>query len=155
MEKLLVLLAAITLIVLGARGTYKALWNQFFPNEPIVTTPVNTQPGISQVGNAVSSGAKTVTQGTGSAVSAGANAVKKAITGTSNSIPPGSSTTGNNSSTKGVGNPYPPNYGQSQSIPVVKGDTSGIGWVNISASNAPNWWPSWLPYPGDNPFSGW
>src|SRR2546423_1077447 len=48
--KLLLLFgAAIALVVLGARGTYKAVWNSFFPNEPITTTPVSTLPSLAGV----------------------------------------------------------------------------------------------------------
>jgi len=61
MEKLIVLLIALAMIILGARGTYKAVWNQFFPNEQITTTPASTQgPSITlappgTVGNQTSS----------------------------------------------------------------------------------------------------
>lgn len=135
MEKLLVLLAAIAMIVLGARGTYKAVWNQFFPNEQIVTTPVST------------TGTPQATAVPAPSGSPGNPKGASPITQTPNVTQTGGSNAGQKVTVvKGGGGVYP--------VKSVSA-TGGGAPIYISASNAPSWWPSWLPYPGDNQLSGW
>lgn len=137
MEKLLVLLAAITLIVLGARGTYAAVWNQFFPNEQIVTTPVNTQANATTPS---STGPYVVPAQPNSTANQGSTAPKVTgnvtVTGGSNvaTNTTGSTTSGQKVTVVTGGAAYPV-----QSTPIQPTYQQYV-------SNAPSWWPSWLPW---------
>lgn len=142
MEKLLVLLAAIGLVVLGARGTYKAVWNSFFPNEQIVTNPVNTQAinalntvpgsnvpsGASQQQNQSPSGYATNPQEVGQQA---AKATQKFVSGVIN----GSGGSNSAHTVPAQGGSYPV-----QSI--------GRTQEQVINTGIPSWWPSWLPWPG-------
>lgn len=146
MPLLFLLFGAIALIILGARGTYKAVWNQYFPNEPIVTTPINTQ-----------ANATTPTGQQGGYV-----------------IPAQPGTTANPSSTKPVVTPNVPVTGSGSNIATNKtGQTSsgqhvtvitgggvypnqtvGRSKSTVITTGIPSWWPSWLPYPSWFPHPG-
>lgn len=153
MEKLAVFLAAIFLVVIGARGTYKAIWNSFFPNEPIVTTPVSTLPGQS---------ALTTVPGTN---------VPKGASRSQNQSPNGYATNPNevgqqaakatqqwisgvlSGTSSGASNGY--------IAPGTNGNASNVTSVNVPpgkqaviSTGVPSWWPSWLPYPSWFPHSG-
>jgi hypothetical protein len=147
MEKLIVLLVAIALIILGARGTYKALWNSFFPNEPIVTTPVSTganvPKGAAQQQNQSPSGYATnpneLEQQAAKATQKWISTVTGSQQGTQQAIPTQAATgptkiLPNGQTYTPGGSVYPV-----QSVPIQPTYT---GYV----SNAPSWWPSWLPW---------
>lgn len=135
MKLVLLLLGAIALIILGARGTYKAVWNQFFPNEPIVTTPVSTvgvtgtpqqqQQGVATNPNEVGQQAAKTTQNWINSLTNGA-------------------ASGSNSAPHVV--PAPGKV----STPEVVGRTRST----IISTGVPDWWPSWLPYPSWFPHPG-
>ncbi len=139
MEKLLVFVSAIALIILGARGTYKAVWNQFFPNEQIVTTPVTATPN-----------ATTPTQQQGGYVVP----AKPGTTANQGSTPPKVTPNvpvtggGTNVATNKTGQTQP---GQHVTV-ITGGSVYPVQSVPISptyqqyVSNAPSWWPSWLPW---------
>lgn len=143
MEKLFVLLAAIALVILGARGTYKSVWNQFFPNEQIVTTPTSTtgssgssgsayNPKGGQPGQTPTTPVQVGQQGA-NATKAFAKSVIKNLAGNS----------GSNVHTVPAagGGPYPvESVGRTQQTVVNTG--------------VPSWWPSFLPYPSWFPHPG-
>lgn len=138
MEKLLVLLAAIALIILGARGTYAAVWNQFFPNEQIATTPVNTQPNATTPN---SNGAYVVPAQPNSTANQSSTPPKVTpgvtVTGSSPNLATnttGSTTQGQKVTVITGGSVYPV-----QSVPIQPTYQQYV-------SNAPSWWPSWLPW---------
>ena len=134
MKLLFVFLGAIGIIILGARGTYKSVWNQFFPNEQITTTPTST---AGQTGSSASSGGSSYNPTGGqpgqtptTPVQVGqqaANNTKKAI----------SSFLGGGSNTQ-----------PSTPIQVPPGKKGVI------STGVPSWWPSWLPYPSWFPHPG-
>lgn len=137
MEKILLLLAAIALIILGARGTYAAVWNQYFPNEQIVTTPVNTTPNATTPGQ-------------------GAYVVPAQPNSTANQssqppvVRPNQTVTGSgNAATNTTGATSP-----GQHVTVITGGSvypnQTVGRTRsavITTGTLPSWWPSWLPAP--------
>lgn len=139
MEKILLLLAAIALIILGARGTYKAVWNQFFPNEQIVTTPVNTATVGSSLG--VTGTPQQQQQGTATNPNElGQNAAKA----TQQIIKNITNSGGTNTQPHVVKAPGSVN-------PVESIGTTKQAVIN---TGVPSWWPSWLPYPSWFPHPG-
>ena len=129
MEKLFVLLGAIALVILGARGTYKSVWNQFFPNAQIVTTPTSTTGNNTQGAQGVPAAPGTAGNPKGSSP----------ITQTPNVTQTGGSNAGKKVTvTTGGGGVYPVT-----SVPIAPTYTAP------APTTAPSWWPSWLPYPGD------
>lgn len=139
MEQLIVLLVAISLVILGARGTYKALWNSFFPNEPIVTTPVSTTPNATTPS---SSGPYIVPAQPNTT----ANPSSQAPTVTPN-VPTQS---GQKVTVITGGGAYPvtPIGGNTQWTPLPGSSGSYNQPYNPATNNRPSWWPSWLPWPG-------
>lgn len=140
MKTLLLLLAAIALVILGARGTYKAVWNQYFPNEPIVTTPTSTTTSPTAT-TPNSSGAYVIPAQPNSTANQSSTPPKvsgnTAVTGNNPNL--ATNTTGQLQPGQKVtqitgGSVYPV-----QSTPIQPTYT---GYV----SNAPSWWPSWLPW---------
>ncbi len=136
MEKAILLLAAIVLVILGARGTYKAVWNQFFPNEQIVTTPVST------VGVLSAASAPSLTNTTGS---------QPGQTAT-NPVQVGQQAGANTRSaiSQLLGNGGGSNTAHTVAAPGGVYPVRSIGTTKqavISAGNGPSWWPSWLPLP--------
>ena len=137
MKSLLLLLVAIALVILGARGTYKAVWNQYFPNEPIVTTPTTTGANATTPN---SSGAYVVPAQPNSTANSSGQAPK---------VTPNQTVTGSgNAATNTTGQTQP-----GQHVTVITGGASyPVQSVPISptyqqyVSNAPSWWPSWLPW---------
>ena len=137
MKLLLLLLSAIALIVLGARGTYKAVWNQFFPNEPIVTTPVST------VGNfGATATPQQQQQGTATNPNElGQNAAKATqnwISSLTNGAASGSNSAPHVVPAKGSVNPV---------------ESVGRTQERVITTGIPDWWPSWLAWPGN--LIGW
>lgn len=167
MEKLIIFLAAFMLIILGARGTYKAVWNQFFPGEPIVTTPVSTLgtlgtvPGQNVPGSGVPKGASSSQNQAPSGYATNPNEVgQQAAQATQqwiNGVLSGASTGATNGTHVVTGGSVynPEIIGQSggQYRNTNPGNTSKTGGTPYTgqayASNKPSWWPSWLPWPGD------
>lgn len=134
MEKLLILLAAIMLVVLGARGTYKAVWNSFFPNEQIVTTPVSTQGALSV--NQPGAPAQNTSQGgqPGQTATNPNQVGQQAGTATRNQL--------GNAFNQLTGGSNTSSSGNTQNVVVPPGKEAVINY-----SGAPSWWPSWLPWP--------
>lgn len=140
MEKIVLLLVAVALVVLGARGTYKAVWNQFFPNEPIVTTPVSTLPsflgGSTTGGNSSGGGPSTPVQAGAQAATATKNFIGSLV---------GGATSGGTNTIK------PGTPGNASNVPSVNVQP---GKVAVISTGVPSWWPSWLPYPAGLPHPG-
>jgi hypothetical protein len=155
MEDLLVFVAAIILIVLGARGTYTGIWNKIFPNMPLTGgTPTQLPTSIDLLqgaGDAATAGANSFTQGVGNAAAAGAGAVK--------SILPGTNTTSNQAHVV-PSNTATGTVKTSSGKTVVTGGSvnpvESIGTTKqaVLSTGVPGWWPSWLPYPGWFPHPG-
>lgn len=131
MKLVLLLLGAIALIILGARGTYKAVWNQFFPNEPIVTTPVSTV-GVVGTPQQQQQGVATNPNEAGQQAAKATQQIIKNITN-------GGGTNAHVVPAKGSVNPV-------ESIGTTKQAVINTG--------VPDWWPSWLPYPAWFPHPG-
>lgn len=169
MKLVLLLLGAIALIILGARGTYKAVWNQFFPNEPIVTTPVSTAAMVNQVpGSNVPPGAAQQQNQSPSGYSTnpqevGQNAAK-ATQNWINGLINGGSTGATHASSVSTGSgPYGVEViGQSggqyrYTDPNNASKTGGSPYTGQSYgpvpypknTGKPSWWPSWVLWPGD------
>lgn len=139
MRLLFVFLGAIAIIILGARGTYKSVWNQFFPNEQITTTPTSTT-----TGNSAASGGSSYNPSGGQPGQTpttpvqvgqqGANATKQAIKSGQQAI---------NNFLGGGSNTQPKT--PIQVPPGKKG---------VISTGVPSWWPSWLPYPSWFPHPG-
>lgn len=155
MEKLIVFFAAIILVIMGARGSYKAIWNAFFPNEQIVTTPVNTQlvgsaPGGGQpgggggqpggplgpigTGNVAPGGPISPANPTYNPVAAGA-AAASALQQKIRTINTGGST-----------NAAPHVVPAPASVHPVA--STGRTQEAVLNTGIPSWWPSWLAWPG-------
>jgi hypothetical protein len=164
MEKLIVLLIALALVVLGARGTYKAVWNQFFPNEPIVTTPVSTGnsflttvPGQNVPGSGVPKGASSSQNQSPAGYATNPNEVGQQaakatqgwIQGVLNGTVTGESNAHVVAAPGGVYKPTIVTTGGWASQNPSTGKSTGASYNQPYASNKPSWWPSWLPWPGD------
>ena len=138
MKSLLLLLVAIALVILGARGTYKAVWNQYFPNEPIVTTPTTATPNATTPN------------------SSGAYVIPAQPNSTANSSS-SSPVVRPNQTVTGSGNVATNTTGQTQPGQHVTIITGGSAYPNttvgrtrsavITTGTLPSWWPSWLPAP--------
>jgi hypothetical protein len=138
-ERLGLLAAAIVLVILGARGTYKAVWNSFFPNEPITTTPVSTLPSLSGVASSVAPSTSNSTGGQpGQTATNPVQVGQQAASASKSWI---SSLLGNSG-------------GSNTMAPGTSGNASNVPSVNVPSgkqavvsTGSPSWWPSWLPYP--------
>lgn len=137
MGDLAILLVAVLLILVGARGTYASIWNKLFPNMTITPGPATSIPAIATVQSIAQQANNLASNPAYNPVASGQQAgttVRKAV-GTAIS-----SLAGNTSNPAHVVSAPGGAYKQTTVTPEKE---------TVVNTGIPSWWPSWLPWPGN------